>query len=313
MLTGRRPFAGHTATDTLAAVLKDDPDWNLVPARARRLVRRCLEKDPQRRLRDIGDAMALLDDTPQSEPSFTRAKLTRWAWPIAAVLLLTTIAGVLVTRRSEPASELHQVRFQISLPAAIRIDAPIVSPDGRSVAFFGQTSEAPDRPRLWLHSLHTGESRQLFQANRVGGTPFWSPDSRFIAFFADGKLNTMDVAGGAVRTVCDVRVPSGGGSWSRNDVIVFSSNVLMRVPASGGTPAPLTALDASRKEIGHYLPTFLPDGRRFLYLRVSPTTDESGIYVGTVDVSPEQQDTHRLVATRWVQFTRRPSGAALDA
>ena len=298
MLTGRRPFAGHTATDTLAAVLKDDPDWNLVPARARRLVRRCLEKDPQRRLRDIGDAMALLDDTPQSEPPFTRAKLTRWAWPIAAVLLLTTIVGVLVTRRSEPASELHQVRFQISLPAAIRIDAPIVSPDGRSVAFFGQTSEAPDRPRLWLHSLNTGESRQLFQANRVGGTPFWSPDSRFIAFFADGKLNTMDVAGGAVRTVCDVRVPSGGGSWSRNDVIVFSSNVLMRVPASGGTPAPLTALDASHKEIGHYLPTFLPDGRRFLYLRVSPTTDESGIYVGTVDVRPEQQDTHRLVATR---------------
>jgi Tol biopolymer transport system component len=193
---------------------------------------------------------------------------------------------------------LHQVRFPISLPAAVTIDAPIVSPDGRSVAFFGQTSDAPNRPRLWLHALDSDKSRQLFQVNKIGGMPFWSPDSRFIAFFADGKLQKMDVAGGAVHTVCDVRGPFGGGSWSRNDVIVFSNNVLMRVPASGGTPAPLTALDASRREIGHYLPRFLPDGHRFLYLRVSPTTDESGIYVGTLDVKPEQQDTTRLVATR---------------
>ena len=278
--------------------LKEDPDWNLVPARARRLVRRCLEKDPQHRLRDIGDAMALLDDTFQPEPLSTGARLTRWAWPIAAAVLLTTIAGALFASRLKPASVLNQVRFAISVPAAITIDAPIVSPDGRSVAFFGQTSDTPNRPRLWLHSLDSGESRQLFQANKIAGTPFWSPDSRFLAFFADGKVQRMDVAGGAVHTVCEVRGPLGGGSWGRNDVIIFSSSVLMRVPATGGTPAPLTALDASRKEIGHYLPRFLPDGRRFLYLRVSPTTDASGIYAGTLDVKPEQQDTTRLVATR---------------
>ena len=298
MLAGRRPFAGPTITDTVAAVLKEDPDWNFVPARARRLVRRCLEKDPRRRLRDIGDAMALLDDTVQPGLPSTRAGLQRWAWPVAATLLLTTIAGLLVTRRREPPPVLNQVRFAFTLPAAITIDAPIVSPDGRSVAFFSQTSDAPNRPRLWLHSLDSGESRQLFQASKVGGAPFWSPDSRFIAFFADGRLNKMNVAGGAVQTISDVRMPSGGGTWSPQDVIVFSSNVLMRVPASGGTPAPLTALDASRKEIGHYLPRFLPDGRRFLYLRVSPTTDQSGIYVGTLDAQPEQQNTTRLVATR---------------
>ena len=298
MLTGRRPFAGQTVTDTIAAVLKEDPDWNLVPARARRLVRRCLEKDPRRRLRDIGDAMTLLDDTIQPAPPFARATLMPSGWPIAAVLLLTAIAGLLFARRGEPPPVLNQVRFVISLPGAVTIDAPIVSPDGRSVAFLGQTSDAPNTPRLWLHSLHSGESRQLFQANKIAGTPFWSPDSRFIAFFADGKLQRMDVAGGAVHTVCDLRGLSSGGSWSRNDVIVFSTDVLMRVPASGGTPAPLTALDVARKEIGHYLPRFLPDGRRFLYLRVSPTTDASGIYVGTLDAKPEQQDTSRLVATR---------------
>jgi serine/threonine protein kinase len=298
MLTGRRPFAGQTITDTVAAVLKEDPDWSLVPPRARRLVRRCLEKDPRRRLRDIGDAMTLLDDSLQTAPTATRARLMWWAWPVVAVLLLTAITGLLVARRREPPPVLNQVRFAISLPAAVTIDAPIVSPDGRSVAFLGQTSDAPNTPRLWLHSLQSGQSRQLFQAIKIAGTPFWSPDSRFIAFFADGKLQKMDVAGGAVDTVCDLTGLGAGGSWSRNDVIVFSSNVVMRVPASGGTPAPVTALDGSRKEIGHYLPTFLPDGRRFLYLRVSPTTDASGIYVGTLDAPPQQQDTRRLVATR---------------
>ena len=213
---------------------------------------------------------------------------------------------------SERAAVCQQGSIQISLPAATRIDAPIVSPDGRDVAFFGRTADAPDRPRLWLHSLDTGESRQLYQADKVVEAVLVTRQP-FHRLLRHGKLNAMDVAAGAVRTICDMRVPTGGGSWSRNDVIVFSSNVLMRVPASGGTPAPLTALDASRKEIGHYLPTFLPDGRRFLYLRVSPTTDESGIYVGTVDVKPEQQDTHRLVATRSVRSTRRRGGATLDA
>jgi eukaryotic-like serine/threonine-protein kinase len=298
MLTGRRPFAGHTTTDTLAAVLKEEPDWNRVPARARRLVRHCLEKDPQRRLRDIGDAMALLEDASGPEPLFKRARWIDWLWPLATAVLLITIIAVLVARRGEPAPALHQVRFQISLLDATTMDAPILSPDGRSLAFIGQTSDAPGRLRLWLHSLESGESRQLFQANKMAGTPFWSPDSRFIAFFADGKLNRIDIAGGAVHTICEPRGVPGAGSWNRNDVIVFNSNVVMRVPASGGTPVPLTALDASHKEIGHYLPKFLPDGRRFLYLRVSPTTDESGIYIGSIDAKPEEQESTRLVATR---------------
>lgn len=299
MLTGHRPFVGQTTTDTLAAVLREDPDWNLVPTRARRLVRRCLEKDPRRRLRDIGDAMALLDDTLQREPVSKRVGLMRWLWPLTAALVLIAIAGVLVARHRESAPVLHQVRFQVPLPNAVRIDAPIVSPDGRKIAFFGETSDAPGTPRLWIHSLDSGESRQLFQANKFGGGLFWSPNSRFIAFLSDGTLKKIDVDGTGVATICDVRMVAGGGSWSKNDVIVFSSgSVLMRVPASGGTPVPVTALDPSRREIGHYLPRFLSDGRRFLYLRVSPTTDESGIYVGAVDVKPEEQSTTRLIATR---------------
>ena len=297
MVTGRRPFSGHTTSDILAAVLKEEPEWEGVPTRVRRLLRWCLQKDPQWRLRDVGDAIALLDEPSQPAPLSRRGRSMHWAWPVAAALVLVTIVALFVARRGAAPAPVP-VRFQIALPGAVALDAPILSPDGRSLVFLGRTSDAPDRVRVWLHSLDLGESRQLFQAEKFAGTPFWSPDSRSVAFIADGQLNRLDAAGGTPRALCEVRGFSGTGSWNRDDVILFSSNVVMRIAASGGTPVPLTALDVSRKEIGHFLPRFLPDGRHFLYLRVSPTTDESGIYVGSIDARPEEQQNTRLVATR---------------
>jgi len=138
-------------------------------------------------------------------------------------------------------------------------------------------SDSEPQSRLLLYSLESGESRQLSQAERNSGLPFWSPDSRSIAFFADGKLLRLDIAGGAPHTITETR-GAATGTWN-GETIVFSSNVLSRVAASGGTPVPLTAIDPSRREIGHYLPVFLPDGSRFLYLRVSSVTGNLEVWV----------------------------------
>jgi Tol biopolymer transport system component len=128
---------------------------------------------------------------------------------------------------------------------------------------------------------------------------FWSPDSRFIGFQSGGKLAKIAISGGPAQTLCDVQGTVVGGSWNRDGVIVFADNTrgLMQVSAAGGVASPLTTLDASRKEVDHVLPSFLPDGRHFLYLRASRTPENSGVYLGSINTKPEAQDSRRLQAT----------------
>ena len=299
MLTGRRPFEGRTTTDTLAAIVREEPDWSRVPDRPQRLVRRCLEKDRQLRLRDLGDAMLLLEDGPAHQ--HPRAPAARWMWPAVAALSLTATMVLLLTREREQALAPLPVTFQIAPRAALAAGPPIVSPDGRNIAFFAESFDRPG-PRLWVHSIDNGQSRELFVPGKLRqfGPPFWSPDSRSIALAADGKLSRIDLSDGAVRTVCElVRPPFvSAGAWSRDGVILFHSGILMRVSANGGTPAPVTALDPARQEIGHHIPVFLPGGRHFLYLRSSASAENTGVFVGSLDARPEEQDLTRLVATR---------------
>jgi Tol biopolymer transport system component len=296
MLTGCRPFAGRTTSDTLAAILREEPDWDRVPAQIQRLVRRCLEKDRQLRLRDIGDAMLLLDDVRARRPA--RASAATWIWPAVAALSLTASMMLLLGRQRQQPLALLPMTFQIAPSAAATLESPIVSPDGRSIAFYGVSSDGPGIRRLWVHSMDSGHSRALFEPGKQLGPPFWSPDSRSIGVLGDQKLRRIEISDGAVRTLCEVGPFARGGAWSRDGVILFDNDILMRVSANGGTPLPVTALDPARKEIGHHLPVFLPDGRRFLYLRSSATEENSGIYSGSLEIKPEAQDPTRLVATR---------------
>jgi Tol biopolymer transport system component/predicted Ser/Thr protein kinase len=286
MLTGKRVFEGKTVSDTLAAVLMKDPDLTLVPVKARKLVEACLERDPKRRLRDIGEAwrLLLIEEAPPA-PVPTGPRLA-WLWPaVAGVLLIATAAlGYLYF---QPAEAPRVLKFSIVAPekAAFANSTPAVSPDGRKVALSLVTG---GQASIWIRDLDALESR-LLPGTEGGVNPFWSPDSRFLAFFAGGKLKKIDLAGGPALPLCEA-LNNALGSWSKDDVILFTPSIagLSRVSASGGTPVPVTTVD-SASEILHVTPWFLPDGRHFLYYAVS-TKGRPAVYAGDLD-----SKTRRLV------------------
>jgi serine/threonine protein kinase len=234
LLTGKRLFQGDDVTDTLAAVLRHEPDWEQVPAKVRRLLRRCLAKDPGKRLRDIADAWDLLDEAPQATAQ-SPSRLGWVAWSVAAMLALAL--GLVSYRhmREEPPRVLkmsvlppEKATFTTSLPA--------VSPDGRRLAFVATTD---GKDQLWVRDLDSLAARALTGTDGAS-YPFWSPDSRMIGFFGDGKLKKIEVAGGPALTLCDA-APGRGGTWSNNDVIVFgvAGGGSFRVPAAGGSATTL--------------------------------------------------------------------------
>jgi Tol biopolymer transport system component len=186
----------------------------------------------------------------------------------------------------------------------LQSDAFAVSPDGRHLAFVATGSDGV--ARLRIRNLDSLEVRVLSDSyptsmsfRGVVGPFFWSPDSRFIGFQSGGKLAKIEISGGPAQALCDVLGTVLGGSWNREDVIVFADSArgLMQVSAAGGVVSPLTTVDPSRQEVVHALPSFLPDGRHFLYLRVSSSSDKSGAYVGSINTKPEDQDSKRLLAT----------------
>jgi Tol biopolymer transport system component len=308
MLTRTRAFDGEDVTDTMGAVLHKEPDWAVLgadtPARVRLVLQRCLEKDPRRRLRDIGDVRLGLEgafDTHEAAavPTLTRQPPWRRAVALAAVALAAGAAtGVTVWWLARPQSTVTPpIRFGVPPPPDVRLGQFLaLSPDGRHLAFFAQGAGPT---QLWVHTFETNETRVQSRAGNVAGAPFWSPDSRFIAYTGGGLLRKIDLTGGPPETVCEM-ANFAGGTWNRDDVIVFAvaDRGLMRVPAAGGTPVPLTKVDPARKETSHSGPWFLPDGRRFLYLRSSSEPGNAGVYAGTLAAEPEEQDLTRLVATQ---------------
>jgi serine/threonine protein kinase len=270
MVTGRQPFAGATISDTLAAVLKTEPDLTAVPEPLRRIVRLCLERDPRMRLRDIGDARVLLAEAPALELAALAAPPRRpYLWPAAAGALMLALAAALWApwRQPPPAPETSQ--FVILPPEkssfSNRVSSQAISPDGRNVVFGATNAEG--NPELWLRRLDTLVARPLIATDGLDPQPFWSPDSRSIAFFSGGKLRRVDVSGGNSQVIADAPFPRGG-AWNRAGDIVFSprrNEPLYRVPAAGGAASLLTRFDQSKEDVGHYWPAFLPDGRHFLF------------------------------------------------
>jgi eukaryotic-like serine/threonine-protein kinase len=299
MLTGASLFARQTVADTIAAVLHVEPDWSQVPVSTRSLLRACLQKNPKRRLHDIGDAELLLD---QDEPGrLARRRRSGWIpWTVAAAFAIAATVAALAPWRTRPPAA-QPVRFQVAPPGDLPASAAsAISPDGRYLAYL---SSGSDRVmRVWVRDLGSLEDRPL-QGTEIGQAappPFWSPDSRFIAYDAGGALKKIDVSGGLAQTVCELRLPAIGGSWNREGVILFGSvgGGIMRVSDAGGEAAPATMVDSSRGENAHLTPVFLPNGRHFFYLRVSRANPErTGIFLGALDVRPEEQEPRRLVAT----------------
>jgi eukaryotic-like serine/threonine-protein kinase len=303
LLTGRRPFTGDDVGETLAAVIKEEPDWTPIPIPALPLLKRCLEKNPATRLRDIGDALALFEAGARAGGPEANARVPRqWVWPSAAALLL--IAGgalALGYSRQKPAGDASTVRFQIPIDVPARNVEFDVSPDGHKLAFVVQGRDGISR--VWIRSLDSLDAYVLRGTESSAFLPvFWSPNSRYVGFGTATKLMKIDITGGQPQAICDL-VDGGaiGGAWNEDDVIIFGSNSgrrsLMRVSANGGTATPITAIDPARGEIQHHHPTFLSDGRHFVYLSVARSAENSGVYVGSIDAKPEENGRKRLVTT----------------
>ena len=297
MVTGRRLFARRTLADTTAAVLQVEPDCDLVPAGIRRLCRSCLQKDPAHRLRDIGDAHLLIDAPAAVVAAPGRAH--QLGWVLAALFAAAGVVAVWAPWRATlPVPQ--PVRFQVTPQAALVVSgASAISPDGRHLAYMATGSDGSIR--LWIRDLDSLVERVLPDAlvAQAAPPPFWSPDSRFVAFDAGGTLKKIDRSGGLAETIADAPFPVVGGSWSRDGVVVFSAidNGIFRVPSSGGTPTQVTRV-TSGPGGAHLLPVFLPDGRHFLYLQASRSKPEqAGIFVGSIDSPPEMQDQRRVLQT----------------
>ncbi len=293
MLSGKRNFVAETASETLAAVMKDEPEWSTLPAatpvRLTALVRRCLVKDPRQRLRDIGEARILIEQLMSGAPEpatsassstevTPRRNVLRVVLTVGSALLLGAI-GYLAGHFLGVTDRVLPIRATIELPAGAQLDrdncSVVLSPDG-NVLVFAAVSPGGEQV-LWRRPLESATATIL--AGTEGATyPFGSPDGRFVAFFAEGKLKRTPAIGGVVQTICDA-LDGRGGTWSRAGVIVFSPGPLeglKMVAASGGAPSVLTTIEQNGRS--DRLPHFLPDSKRILYFSGGVEGDTNSVY-----------------------------------
>jgi Tol biopolymer transport system component len=286
LLTGEQLFQGEDVADTLAQVLTRQPDWEKLPMSARRLLQACLEKDPKRRLRDVGDASRLLEE---AKPPTDPIKKNHLAWRIAVVALAVVLlpaawVSFFHLRERPPETPIlraailppENTTFNFNYGSGIGLFA--VSPDGRKIVLTAHTMDGKDS--LWVRSLDATKA-QILTGTDGAVFPFWSPDSRYIGFFADGKLKKIDTLGGPPIPLADATA-GRGGSWNKDNVIVFASSnsdPLLKISAGGGATSPVTkyVLDDGAQR----LPWFLPDGKHFLYrVQGQPA---SAIRIGSID------------------------------
>jgi Tol biopolymer transport system component len=330
MATGKRAFEGKTAASAMAAVMEREPApissvRPMTPPSFDRLVKICLSKDPDDRWQTAHDVKVQLKQIAETgsevvAPAVAVARRQHsnvWAWGLAAIL--GVIAGVaLVLAYLANHRDVRILRVDINPPDKMQFNLSgdrggpaMISPDGRYIVFSAYSSGGT---QLYLRSLDSTSSRVL-QGTEGGMFPFWSPDSRSIAFFTDDKLKRIDVSGGTPVTICGSTL-GRGGSWSQDGTIVaaLSYNTgLSRVPASGGTPVPVTTLDGIHHS-SHRWPLFLPDGKHFLYIAVkhnAPSSPETGVFMASLDGKENRLLVHSLsnaiYASRRLLFQRENS------
>ena len=308
MLTGRRAFQGEDVAETIGAVIHKEPAWSALPAGTpaylRILLRRCLQKDPKKRLPHIGVARIEIDEAPPdaSAPSSEAAAISRrrvWndvrsAWSVAAVALAAAVALGVTAYWARGTVDTRVTRASILPPpggAWARV-APgtgfTLSPDGLNLAFIGMGDGGQ---RLWVRPIEAVTAQPL--AGTEGAVVArWSPDGRSLAFVAGGRLRRIDASGGLAVTLAE-KATNWGLAWGPDDTILFvpdSQGPLFRVSASGGTPSQVTTLDAASGDAGHGNPFFLREGRHFLYLARGSTTainEARAVYVRSLDAAEE--------------------------
>jgi Tol biopolymer transport system component len=309
MLTGRRLFAGESVSDVMVSVLSAPIDLSGLPAnvpgRVRELIVRCLERDPKRRLRDIGEARLALEsaeiagsassirNAAETETGLTPSAPQRQSllpWAVAAVSLAVAAGTAALYIPSGSALRAgDRFLLEIGPPSGEEFvvgsnaGAAVISPDGSMVAFIAQGRQGR---RLFVRSLATGEARAI-SGSAEAYYPFWSPDSRSLAFFGSSKLLTVSIAGGLPEAIADIQ-QGRGGTWTDTGTILFTprgSGTIHRVSARGGQVEAVTSLDVSRGENAHYWPVALPGGRDFVFFIRSTRPENNGIYMAAVDGS----------------------------
>jgi Tol biopolymer transport system component/predicted Ser/Thr protein kinase len=308
MATGQKAFAGKSQASLIASILSAEPPpistvSPMTPPALDRVVKTCLAKEPDDRWQTAHDVMLQLKWIAEGgsqagvpAPLVARRRSReRLAWSIAAVLALATLAlaaAVLV----RPRAAARLVRSSLLAPEKTTYhfvgDAagpPAVSPDGLQIAFTARDSSG--KALLWVHALDSPLPRAL-AGTEDAMYPFWSPDGRYLGFFAGGKLKRIEASGGPAIALCDAG-DGRGGTWNRDGIILFEPHFrepIYRVPATGGKAEPATKFDESRKETTHRFPVFLPDGKHFLYLAgshaVGTESELHAIYLGSLDGKP---------------------------
>jgi Tol biopolymer transport system component len=300
MLTGQRAFPGKSQLSVASAILEKEPVpissiKPMTPPALDHAVKKCLVKLPDERWQsasDLGGELKWIAEGGSqagvsgaiSARSKTRERLA-WIFTLIAALIATVFAFVYFNK---PSPQARVIRSMILPPegGSFIFDGPIggafLSPDGRSVAFIARVGKVT---QLWVRSLDSFAARAL-PGTEDAEFASWSPDSRNLGFFAQGKLKRIALAGGPPQALCDAD-SNRGASWGRTDVIIFArvSGEIQRIPASGGTPQRVTTLDASRHEGTHRWPYFLPDGNHFLFMAAAlgPVSPENVFYLGSLD------------------------------
>ena len=290
MLTGKRAFDGETSSDVIAAIIERAPDLSLLPpatpAHIRRVIARCLEKDPKRRARDIADARVELDAAGPSPPASGRLVSSRAPLLAAAALVIAAMTGLAAWLSRAPAvTPPAPIEFTFSPPPGHTLTAapPALSPDGRHIAFVA-IDERQVRT-VWIRAIDRQELRRLDGTEGAANTLHWSADSKALVFFTGGSFKRINIDGGPALTVLAGQVSNLGASWGPDDSILMAPanrTSLVRIPASGGSPQQVTTLNAE-KENSHRLPRWLPDGRHFLFTVRSDRPETLGIKVGAID------------------------------
>jgi serine/threonine protein kinase len=281
-LTGKAPFRGGTIAETLASVIKDEPEWGALPESTpenlRRLLRRCLQKDANSRLHDVADVRIEIGDVianPLERVTRSHRADSRWLVAALSIMVVTGVLVYLATRMYSSAPPGPVARLAVVLPPGDQLvsssDMVAISPDGLHLAYVATRAGSQ---QIYLRAIDSLESVPV--SGSEGGTSlFFSPDSRSLGFFANGKLKRVSVTGGAPLDICEALQSTNGASWGPSDLIVFGGGYagvlgegfsgLRVVSAGGGTPRILTTPDRTKGEVSHFQPEFLPDGSGVLF------------------------------------------------